>query len=135
MEINAKQNTSLSYERTEQELDSNDEVEDDDEYELDEEDNDDDDDDDDNNELESENICTSKFVEQLHIDTGKVLRVYPSQGHAAKFMKFSQASISRCCNNKLSSYQGFAWRFYRGPPIDCTCIVCKFFTFITLYIF
>lgn len=61
----------------------------------------------------------TKPIEQLHIITGEVLRVYPSGKDAASFMNVSQSSISQCLQGKRSDCFGFRWRFYEGPLIDC----------------
>lgn len=60
-----------------------------------------------------------KAIEQLHILTGEVLRVYPSGKHAASFMNVSQSGISLCCSGTKPDAYGFKWRFYEGPAIDC----------------
>ena len=61
----------------------------------------------------------AKCVEQIHSETGQVLRIYPSVTAAAKFMKISQSNISSCCNGKKQTCCGFKWRFYDGPLLDC----------------
>jgi hypothetical protein len=61
----------------------------------------------------------TKSIEQLHIDTGEVLRVYPSGKDAAAFMNVSQSGISLCCTGSKPDCYGFKWRIYEGPPIDC----------------
>lgn len=61
----------------------------------------------------------TKPIEQLHLITGEVLRVYPSGKDAASFMNVSQSSISQCLQGKRNDCFGFKWRFYEGPPIDC----------------
>jgi hypothetical protein len=67
----------------------------------------------------------SKAIEQLHISTGEVLRIYPSGKDAAEFMNVSQSGISLVCSGKIKDSYGFKWRFYEGPPIDCTCNIFK----------
>ena len=61
----------------------------------------------------------AKCIEQLHPETGEVLRIYPSGSDAAKLMKVSQGGISQCINGLRNSCYGFRWRSYEGPPIDC----------------
>ena len=68
--------------------------------------------------LSSESRYT-KPVEQIHIETGEVLRIHPSGSFAATFMCCTQGGISTCCNNKQDEFMGFKWRFYDGPPLDC----------------
>ncbi len=58
-------------------------------------------------------------VEQLHLITGEVLRVYPRGKDAALFMNVSQSGISLCCSGTKADCYGFRWRMYEGPPIDC----------------
>jgi hypothetical protein len=60
-------------------------------------------------------------VEQLHLVTGEVLRVYPRGKDAALFMNVSQSGISLCCSGTKADCYGFRWRMYEGPPIDCEC--------------
>jgi hypothetical protein len=59
-----------------------------------------------------------KPVEQIDMKTGKVLRRYASQGHAADKMKCTQGVISYCCRGERSHAYNFKWRFYRGPRED-----------------
>lgn len=59
-----------------------------------------------------------KPVEQLDMKTGKVLRRYASQGHAAEKMKCTQGVISYCCRGERSHAYNFKWRFYRGTRTD-----------------
>ena len=61
----------------------------------------------------------SKCVEQLDLETGEVLRVYPSGWYAAKILSVSQGGISQCMNGLRQSCYGFRWRAYDGPPLDC----------------
>lgn len=49
-------------------------------------------------------------VEQLDIDSGKVLRRYASQIEAAAAMGVNPVQISLCCRGKLSDAHGFMWR-------------------------
>lgn len=35
-------------------------------------------------------------------------------------MDCNQALISLCCTKKKASAMGFAWRNYKGPPLDFT---------------
>ena len=58
-------------------------------------------------------------VEQIHPVTDEVLRVYPSGAAAASFMGISHSGISHCCKGIRCTSNGFKWRFYSGPPIDC----------------
>lgn len=79
----------------------------------------------DEDDFDSEKVLMStenryvKPVEQLHCETGEVLRIHPSGSFAAIFMCCTQGGISTCCNNKQDEFMGFKWRFYDGPPIDC----------------
>ena len=59
-------------------------------------------------------LVRRKKIEQLHIDTGEVLRRYDSGTLAASFMDISQSGISLCCASKKSESNGFRWRFYEG---------------------
>jgi hypothetical protein len=59
-----------------------------------------------------------KPVEQLDLKTGKVLRRYASQGHAADKMKCTQGVISYCCRGERTHAYNFKWRFYRGSRDD-----------------
>ena len=61
-----------------------------------------------------------KPLEQLDLETGTVVRRYPSGTDAALLMKASQGGISQCCNGLKSEAYNFKWRWYEGPPIDCT---------------
>lgn len=60
----------------------------------------------------------NKPVEQLDIKTGKMLRRYASQGHAAIAMKCTQGVISYCCRGEKPHAYNFKWRFYRGDLDD-----------------
>eukprot|EP01038_Epipyxis_sp_PR26KG_P005944 gene5944-8193_t len=64
----------------------------------------------------------TKCIEQLHIQTGEVLRVYPSGREAAAFMNVSQSGISLCCNGLKPDCYGFRWRIYEGPTINFAAI-------------
>lgn len=66
---------------------------------------------------------STKAVEQLHILTGEVLRIYPSGKHAATFLNVSQSGISQCLTGVKTDCYGFRWRYYSGPPIDCKCLM------------
>ena len=59
-----------------------------------------------------------KIIEQRHMTTKGVLRIYESQKHAADFLRVSQSGISLCCNKKQTDAYGFCWQFYKGPPLD-----------------
>jgi len=59
-----------------------------------------------------------KLIEQRHMTTKGVLRIYESQKHAADFLHVSQSGISLCCNKKQTDAYGFCWQFYKGPPLD-----------------
>lgn len=56
-----------------------------------------------------------RAVEQLHLLTGEVLRVYPAGKDAAQFMGISQSGISLCCTGIKSDSNGFKWRLRDGP--------------------
>jgi hypothetical protein len=60
----------------------------------------------------------NKVIEQLHLHTKEVLRVYQSGKDAAAFMDVSQAGISLCCSGRKVDAYGFKWRFYDGPLLD-----------------
>lgn len=64
----------------------------------------------------------TKPLEQLDLETGIVLRRYPSGTDAALLMKASQGGISQCCNGLKTEAYNFKWRWYEGPPIDCKSI-------------
>jgi hypothetical protein len=57
-------------------------------------------------------------VEQLHMRSGQVLRLYLSRAEAAAFMGVHVASIALCCRGTQSHAYGYKWRYYQGPPID-----------------
>ena len=61
----------------------------------------------------------TKCIEQLHLVTGELLRVYPSGKDAAQFMNVTQSGISLCTSGLRPDCYGFRWRIYEGPPIDC----------------
>jgi hypothetical protein len=61
----------------------------------------------------------TKCIEQLHLATGEVLRIYPSGKDAAQFMNVTQSGISLCTSGLRTDCYGFRWRIYEGPPIDC----------------
>jgi hypothetical protein len=54
-------------------------------------------------------------IEQLDMDSGDVVRRYPSANTAAKEMEANQGGITQCCMNKSKSAYNFRWRFYEGP--------------------
>jgi hypothetical protein len=86
-----------------------------------------------------------KAIEQLHNITGEVVRIYPSGREAAAFMNISQSGISLCTNGLKTEANGFRWRSYEGPTIDCkfrSCdlrflilIICTFTQLMRLDIF
>ena len=49
-------------------------------------------------------------VEQIDMETGKVLRRYTSQMVAAAAMGVNPVQISLCCRGKLNDAHGFMWR-------------------------
>ena len=61
----------------------------------------------------------SECVEQIHPETGQVLRVYSSARNDETFMGINKYSINSCLNGNTKTYAGFKWRFYDGPPLDC----------------
>jgi len=68
-----------------------------------------------------------KPVEQVEIDTGRVLRRYSSGKEAAKMMQASQSGISLCCKGKKVDAYGFKWRFYDGRSL----LSCPYLPFHT----
>lgn len=64
-------------------------------------------------------LSRTKAIEQLHLVTGEVLRVYHSGRDAATFMNVSQSGISQCLNGIKTDCYGFRWRVYEGPVFDC----------------
>lgn len=79
----------------------------------------------------------TKCIEQLHLVTGEVLRVYPSGKDAAQFMNVTQSGISLCTSGLRPDCYGFRWRIYEGPPIDCNILVVsnilQFIVYLTFY--
>ena len=55
-------------------------------------------------------------VEQLDMETGKVLRRYTSQMVAAAAMGVNPVQISLCCRGKLNDAHGFMWRSSECMP-------------------
>ena len=70
----------------------------------------------------------TKGIEQLHMETGKVLHRYSSGTEAANLMQMSQSGISLCCTGVKPDVCGFRWRFYVGSTDDCKCFVLYFAT-------
>jgi len=62
-------------------------------------------------------IQKNKAVEQLHITSGEVLRIYPRGKDASTEMGISHSGISLCCSGKQEDFCGFKWRFYTGPAM------------------
>ena len=58
-------------------------------------------------------------VEQIDINTFKVLRIYSTIKHAADSMGLSASGILNCCSRRGKLNGGFIWRFYKGPTINC----------------
>ena len=54
---------------------------------------------------------SSKPVDQLHIETGEVLRTWNSGSEAAHVLNLSHTGISQCCNGNKADANGFKWRF------------------------
>lgn len=54
---------------------------------------------------------SSKSVEQLHVETGQVLRRWPSGTKAANVLGISRSGISVCCSGNKEEAFGFKWRF------------------------
>lgn len=75
------------------------------------------------NESRSRNPKARQPVEQLDINTKKVLRRYPSQGAAMEAMHGTQALLSACVRGLKEHAYGFAWRAYTGPTIDCKSVL------------
>lgn len=55
--------------------------------------------------------ASSKAVEQLHVETGQVLRRWPSGTKAANVLGVSRSGISVCCSGVKEEAFGFKWRF------------------------
>jgi hypothetical protein len=58
--------------------------------------------------------ASSKSVEQLHVETGQVLRRWPSGTKAAAVLGVSRSGISNCCSGNKDEAFGFRWRFCEG---------------------
>jgi hypothetical protein len=58
--------------------------------------------------------ASSKSVEQIHIETGQVLRRWPSGTKAASVLGVSRSGISVCCSGVKDEAFGFRWRFCDG---------------------
>lgn len=58
--------------------------------------------------------ASSKSVEQLHIETGQVLKRWPSGTKAASVLGVSRSGISVCCSGLKEEAFGFRWRFCEG---------------------
>jgi hypothetical protein len=63
--------------------------------------------------------ASSKSVEQLHIETGQVLRRWPSGTKAASVLGVSRSGISICCSGNKGDAFGFRWRFCEGEFVFC----------------
>lgn len=50
-------------------------------------------------------------VEQIDIETGIVLHLYPSLSKAAKAVKGDSSNISKTCKGKIKTYQGYKWQY------------------------
>lgn len=61
------------------------------------------------------NICVVIYLRIRH----------HNQWHNNLFLN-DPLGISQCCNGRYPHANGYRWRFYEGPPIDC-----KYFTFVT----
>jgi hypothetical protein len=55
--------------------------------------------------------ASSKSVEQIHIETGQVLRRWPSGTKAASVLGVSRSGISVCCSGVKDEAFGFRWKF------------------------
>merc|ERR1712023_81749 len=60
-------------------------------------------------------VRSTKCVEQICIDTGRVLRRYISGTDAAVAMQVSQSGISLCCSGIKPDAYGFKWRVCDDP--------------------
>jgi hypothetical protein len=61
-----------------------------------------------------------KQVEQLDLDTGEVISVYPSGVAAGRSVGIGQKSISDCCHGRRAAAGGFGWRFLLDHTGTCT---------------
>lgn len=58
-------------------------------------------------------------IEQYDIITGRIFHRYPTTKSAAINMQSSARGIAECCKGIKSEHDGFGYRYYRGPIIDC----------------
>ena len=65
------------------------------------------------------NAVRSKAIEQLHLISGELVRIYPSGKDAANFLGVSQSGISLCLHLTKPDFHGFKWRQYGGPNFNC----------------
>lgn len=53
-----------------------------------------------------------KQVEQIDIDTGKILNIFPSGVAAGRAVGVAQKAISDCCHGRRLTVGGYRWRFH-----------------------
>lgn len=53
----------------------------------------------------------SKKIEQIDMNTGETIRVWPSSMEIKRNLGFDNGNISKCCNGKMKTYKGYKWRF------------------------
>mmetsp|Transcript_14600 Transcript_14600/g.22006 ORF Transcript_14600/g.22006 Transcript_14600/m.22006 type:complete len:970 (+) Transcript_14600:113-3022(+) len=61
-------------------------------------------------------------VEQIDLETGKVIAIYPSGVAAAAKIGGSQSSVSACCRGKTKQYGGYRWRFVERDCEDLSSV-------------
>ena len=59
-----------------------------------------------------------KVIEQLHLITRKVLRVYPSVRCASRFLGVDKSNVSHACHGITTTAYGFRWRFRESNYVD-----------------
>lgn len=59
----------------------------------------------------SKNNFKKKRIQQIEIESGKVINTYKSVREAARAIKKSCSDISLCANGKLNKAYGYIWRF------------------------
>jgi hypothetical protein len=63
----------------------------------------------------TENIIhtSGKSVDKLDIETGEIIKTYPSLGEAQRDLKLTHSMhILKCCQGKKKTGYGFKWQYH-----------------------
>jgi hypothetical protein len=77
---------------------------------------------------------TNNSVMMLDVKTNEILTLYPSETCAARSVDCLPSDVVNCVLGHTSTCQGFAWKAYTGPNINCECIFVDIRTLVDSYL-